>query len=111
MTCDPDLLGRFLRTLKGEGRGFVMLRVWTAAMPFVEPETGVLTCKPARLSALALTSHTEVRVALERLQALGAVQVLDDGSYCLHPALCWAGSTEARERALALRDAPELQLA
>jgi DNA-binding IclR family transcriptional regulator len=72
------------------------LRVWTAALAHVAPDTGALEASGTQLATFAGISPHAVSRALARLVEIGALIRTGPGRYALNPR---AGSLASREQA------------
>jgi hypothetical protein len=72
------------------------LRVWTAALAHIAPDTGALEASGAQLATFAGISPHAVSRALPRLVEIGALTRIAPGRYALNPR---ASSLASREQA------------
>jgi hypothetical protein len=83
------------------------LRVWTAAMCFVDWGTNKIMASRRDIAETAGTTPQEVSRAMTRLQEIGAIERIGAGRYKVNANVVFRGAL--RDRESAARDAPQLR--
>jgi hypothetical protein len=99
IAASAETVSAFLHEIAAGSRGFATLRVWHALAPYLERDTGRLTCSQRTLAKTAGVTQGDVYRALLRLTAMGALIQDGRGKYRIHPAVMWRGELATRQEA------------
>lgn len=99
LAANVETVSAFLHEVKTGGRPFSTLAVWYALAPYVQRETGEITCSQRQLARTASVTLGDVRRAIIRLVEMGVLLKEGKGKYRIHPSVMWRGQLVSRGQA------------